>query len=372
MSKLFTPGPLSTSIDVKKAMLIDYGSRDQNFIDIIQSIRNTITKIACYQSNDIDNYNTILMQGSGTFGVESVLNSCIPKKNLNQEENNKLLVITNGSYGDRLYNISKKLNINVDLLKFVDNQEIVLEQVKNKINLDHKIKYVAMVHHETSTGQLNHLNEISIYLKSKGIIFIVDSMSAFGAVEIDVSELNIDFLISSANKCLEGVPGFSFVICNKKSLQNCIYSTSTCLDLYQQWINFEKNGQFRFTPPTHTILAFNQALIEYKNSGGLQQRIKRYKNNYELLKKGMIDLGFELYLPEELHGYFITSFLYPKSNFNFNNFYNYLKKNGFIIYPGKTTEVNTFRIGNIGQIFETDIFNLLNYIKIYNNNIKNE
>ena len=348
-------------------MIYDYGSRDLDFIKIIKNIRDKLTRISGYQSDKTDNYSTVLLQGSGTYAIESVLNSCIPKNNIN----NQLLIIINGKYGDRLLKISTKLNIKTETLVYSDTEKINIDDVSQILDNHKEIKFLAMIHHETSTGQLNNIKDIGKLTKSRNITFILDSMSAFGAVELDMYHNNIDFLISSSNKCLEGVPGFAFVISNKKKLLDAKYSTSLCLDLLDQYNNFETNGQFRFTPPTHTLLAFNQALIEYENEGGLLARMKRYKNNYAKLKNGMLNLGFKLYLAENLHGYFITSFLYlDNPKFNFESFYNYLKDNGYIIYPGKTTDVPSFRIGNIGQLFENDILCLLKNIDIFINTLK--
>ena len=362
---LFTPGPLTTSDDVKKSMLKDYGSRDDDFIKIIKNIRNKLLDLACIHSKKIDLYTCVLIQGSGTYSIEATLNSLIPKNDTN-DKNNQLLIISNGKYGDRLKDISNKSNICNEIIRFDESEKIGIDLVKKTISENKNIKYLAMIHHETSTGQLNSLSQISDLCKQYNITFIVDSMSAFGAVDLDIYDMNIDFLISSSNKCLEGVPGFSYVICNKDKLKECIYSSSLCLDILDQYNNFELNGQFRFTPPTHTLLAFNYALNEYEKLGGLQARINKYKNNYMYLKSEMVKLGFRCFLNDEQQGYFITSFHYfDNEQFSFNDFYDYLKQNGLIIYPGKTTKLPTFRIGNIGNITKDDITNLLHKIKEY-------
>lgn len=362
-SKLFTPGPLTTSMTVKRAMLYDMGSRDDEFLSIISNIRIILTNIACYRSNKINEYTSVLMQGSGTFTVESVLNSCIPKR----DNSSKFLVIINGKYAERMKKIAEKLEIVVEVLEYSETDKIKLDDLKEVLEKDKNIKYVGMIHHETSTGQLNNISEVGNFLKDKNITFIVDSMSAFGAVEFDIYEDNVDFLVSSANKCIEGVPGFAFAVCNKEKLLKCTYSTSLSLDLLDQWKNLEKSGQFRFTPPTHTILAFHKALLEYEEEGGLDSRMNRYKENHKILQEGMTDLGFTSFLPLDMQGYFITSFLYLNDNFNFNDFYNYLKNNGLIIYPGKTTNIPSFRIGNIGKLYKNDIEKLLDQVKIYIN-----
>jgi len=364
-SKLFTPGPLTTSLTVKKAMLYDLGSRDDEFLNIVKDVRKRLTNLACQKSKNNDNYTTVLMQGSGTFSVESVINTCIPKR----DTNNKFLVLVNGKYAERMRNIAEKAEIVTESLNYSELDKINLKDLEEVLEKDNNIKFVGMIHHETSTGQLNNISEIGNFLNDKNITFIVDSMSAFGAVDFDINDSKVDFLVSSANKCIEGVPGFAFVICNKEKLKKSTYATSLSLDLLDQWNNLEKSGQFRFTPPTHTILAFHKALIEYEEEGGLEARMNRYKENHNHLHNGMILLGFKSFLPLELQGHFITSFLYPENDFNFNEFYEFLKSNGLVIYPGKTTDIPSFRIGNIGKLYIKDIDNLLDKVKQYINKI---
>ena len=359
--KLFTPGPLTTSDEVKRSMLCDYGSRDDDFLRIVKTVREKLTGLACIKSNMNSEFTTVLMQGSGTFSVEATLNSCIPKRDMT----NKLLVIVNGSYGKRMLIIAKKMEICVEMLEFDERSSIDISLVEEILNADKDIKYVGMIHHETSTGNMNEVASIGKILKDRNITFIVDSMSAFGAVDIDVYEDGIDFLVSSANKCIEGVPGFAYAICNKSKLIQSTHSTSVSLDLLEQWNNFEKTGQFRFTPPTHTIVAFNKAIADYEKEGGLNARVEKYKKRYSLLYNGMTKMGFLPFLPVDMQGYFITSFLYPSEDFDFKSFYNHLKDNDLIIYPGKTTNIPSFRIGNIGNLQISDIEKLLTTIEKY-------
>lgn len=357
---LFTPGPLNTSKDVKNEMLYDYGSRDESFKNNITYIRNTLVNIACNNSKTNSLYTTVLIPGSGTYANEAVLNSCIPKN----DDNNKLLIVSNGKYGNRLYDISKKLSINVELLSYPESESIEIASVERFVKENENIKYIAMVHHETSTGQINPIDIIGKISKKYNKIFIVDAMSSFGAFDLDIYDFNIDFLISSASKCIEGVPGFAFALCKIDVLQKSIYSNSVSLDILDQWNNFEKNNEFRFTPPTHSVMAFTKALYELENNETVYGRINRYKQNNETLTKGMEKLGFKCFLPHSEQGYFITSFLYLQhSNFMFDNFYNILSNKGYILYSGCLTQTKTFRIGNIGQISNKDIMNLLENIK---------
>ncbi len=358
---LFTPGPLTTSVSIKREMLFDYGSRDNSFKKSIIFIRNELVKLACINSKKQDLYTSILMPGSGTYSNEAVLNSCIQKN----DTNNTLLIIINGKYGNRLKDIALKLSINIKILTYSEQDAIQITDVEKIIKENDDIKYIAMVHHETSTGQINPIEQVGNISKKYNKVLIVDAMSSFGAFELDIYNFNIDFLISSSNKCLEGVPGLGFVICKISSLQNSNHSNSISLDILEQWKNFEKNNEFRFTPPTHSVMAFAKALDELENDEGMLGRIKRYKENYNILKIGMKKLGFKCFLSDDLQGYFITSFLYLENpNFIFDDFYNKLNDKGYILYAGCLTEIETFRIGNIGQIYEKDIINLLENIKV--------
>jgi 2-aminoethylphosphonate-pyruvate transaminase len=233
------------------------------------------------------------------------------------------------------------------------------------LDRDPGIRHVAMVHCETTTGILNPIEAVGGIAAAHGCVFIVDAMSSFGAVPIDFRKASIDYLISSANKCLEGVPGFSFVIARKSRLLEAEgRARSLSLDLFDQWKSFEKNGQFRFTPPTHALLAFSQALTEWEEEGGIAGRGARYAGNHAILLKGMHSIGLEPVLRPELQSFIITAFGYPDDEaFLFTNFYRLLSDNGMIVYPGKLTQRNTFRIGTIGRLFPADIVQLLDAIR---------
>ncbi|MGD8778472.1 MAG: 2-aminoethylphosphonate--pyruvate transaminase [Ignavibacteria bacterium] len=353
---LFTPGPLTTSSTVKQAMLRDLGSRDIEFIKVVKEIRNNLLEIAGV-SNDAA-YEAVIMQGSGTFGIESVITSSVPR-------NGKLLSIINGAYGRRITSIAEKAGIKNSFIEFEENEIPVLLTIKEVLENDGEITNVSIVHCETTTGIINPLEEIGKIVKDYNKIFIVDAMSSFGAMEIDLNGCNVDYLVSSSNKCIEGVPGFSFVIVKKEELiKSENNARSLSLDLFEQWKGLEKNGQFRFTPPTHSILAFRRALKELQEEGGIKARAERYKKNNEILLKGMSELGFKTYLSEQNMGYIITSFLYPEDkNFSFEKFYELLNDKGQVIYPGKLSKVDCFRIGNIGRIFENDIYHLIDAVR---------
>ena len=337
-------------------MLTDYGSRDKKFTDIIREVREKVLHLGGVSKEE--GYETILMQGSGTFGIESVISSVIP-------ENGHILVIINGAYGERIAKISERHKIETTRLEFPENEHPSLEVIRRTLDQKTSITHVALIHSETTSGIINPVKEIGIIVNSAGKTFIVDAMSSFGAVPVNIKECKINYLISSANKCIEGVPGFSLVIGEKENLLISKGNARTLsLDLYAQWKGLEDNKQFRFTPPTHTIIAFHQALQELEQEGGIQARCSRYKQNQESLMNGMKLLGFREYLSPDKQGYIITSFLYPENNnFNFSTFYNKLNERGFVIYPGKVSKTDCFRIGSIGQIYPEDINKFLQSVE---------
>ncbi len=300
----------------------------------------------------------MLMQGSGTFGIESVIGSTVPP-------DGKLLVIVNGAYGDRIARIARVLKIDTTTLEYPTSAVPVAADVDRMLREDQAITNVAAVHCETTTGIINPIEEIGQAVKQHEKAYFVDSMSTFGAVAFDLEKCGIDFMVSSANKCLEGVPGFSFAICRREALQATEgWARSLSLDLLAQWQGLEANGQFRFTPPTHAILAFEQALNELEAEGGVQGRSVRYGDNYEVLVTGMREIGFVEYLAPELQGTIITAFRCPRDRrFQFDEFYTRLNDKGFVIYPGKLSDSDCFRIGNIGHLFEADIRALLAAIR---------
>lgn len=353
---LFTPGPLTTSNTVKESMVRDLGSRDIEFINLVAKIRKELLDLAGLSKEE--GYDSILMQGSGTFGIESVLSSVI-------SVDGHVLVICNGAYGERMVQITKRYNIKTTQLAYDENVLPDASKVDAILTGDRSITHVAIVHCETTTGIFNNIDEIGEVVNNHGRIYIVDAMSSFGAVPIDFPGSNIHFLISSSNKCIEGVPGFSFVIAEIDELKRTKGSARTIsLDLHAQWEGLEGNGQFRFTPPVQSILAFHQALKELKLEGGVEGRTERYQKNHKVLIDGMRRMGFREYIPSDRQGYIITSFLYPDDpNFNFDIFYKKLNEQGLVIYPGKVSKANCFRIGNIGRINTEDIERLLREIE---------
>ena len=345
--KLLTPGPLTTTDTVKKEMLFDHCTWDEDYKQITQNIRKELLRLA-HVSEDI--YTAVLMQGSGTFGVESVIGSSVGF-------HDKLLVCANGAYGERMAEIASKMGKNV--IVYRENYDRIPDAAKvaKLLENDPEITHVGMIHSETTSGILNDIAAVGKAVKTAGKTFIVDAMSSFGGVDIDVSGIGIDFLISSANKCIQGVPGFSFIICKREALKACRgVSKSLSLDLYDQWETMEKDGKWRFTSPTHTVLAFARALKELEAEGGITARSKRYcDNNRELIRR-MKAMGIRPYIDSEHQGPIITTFFYPEGkSFSFDEMYHYIKDRGYAIYPGKVTDADTFRIGNIGEIYLEDI-----------------
>ncbi|MDW7692914.1 2-aminoethylphosphonate--pyruvate transaminase [Flammeovirgaceae bacterium SG7u.111] len=350
---LLTPGPLSTSNGVRNSMLQDWCTWDDDYNkDIVSYVRNTLCELI--ENNGSNEYTSVLLQGSGTFAVESVIGSCI-------KPNGHLLVISNGAYGDRIAQISKVLGISFDLLQFKEYEQPSIPKIEEQLKAK-KYSHVIMVHCETTTGILNNIQDVAKLSKAYSSRFIVDAMSSFGGIPIDLKTLDIDCLISSANKCIQGVPGFGFVLIKKELIEGCKgIARSLSLDLYAQWKEMEdKGGKWRFTSPTHVVRAFKTALEELKEEGGIEARYQRYKENQSILVEGMQALGFEPLVKREWQSPFITSFLFPKrENFEFNTFYHSLKKKGFVIYPGKISDAETFRIGSIGHVFPEDFKRLL-------------
>lgn len=353
--KLLTPGPLTTSESVKKEMLFDHCTWDNDYKNITQNIRRELLHIAHVSE---EKYTVVLMQGSGTFGVESVLTSSIG-------ENEKVLICTNGVYGNRMIDIVKKAGISHVVYEESYQQIVSAQEVEKRLQQDTTITHIAVVHNETTSGILNNIQAIGDVVKRYKKIFIVDGMSSFGGVDIPVEQWNIDFMISSANKCIQGVPGFSFIIARKMALLKCKNKAkSVSLDLFEQWENMEKDGKWRFTSPTHAVLAFDKAIEELKLEGGVIARNKRYMENNRMCIQLLKEIGMEPYIKEEDQGPIITTFFYPSPcYFTFEQMYHYLKERGYVIYPGKVTDQNTFRIGNIGEIYLEDIKNLGKIIK---------
>jgi 2-aminoethylphosphonate-pyruvate transaminase len=348
---LFTPGPLTTSRSVKEAMLLDLGSRDRVFVEMVRGIRSRLLALGGAAEPE---YTAVLMQGSGTFGVESVLGSVVPRPG-----DGRLLVLSNGAYGERIAQIARVLQIDTEVIATPEFERRAIDPAAaaEALARDSKISHVAAVFCETSTGLLNPIEALGARVREAGRSLIVDAMSSFGAVPLSLPEVGVDYLISSANKCIEGVPGFSFILARRAALEGASGNArSLSLDLAAQARGLDSNGQFRFTPPTHALLAFHQALEELEAEGGVKGRAARYQANCSTLTRAMEAMGFRLYLEGALRSYIITSFYCPAHpRFSFEDFYNRLSARGFVIYPGKVSRADCFRIGTIGRIHPPDV-----------------
>jgi len=352
---LLTPGPLSTSKAVKAAMLRDWCTWDEDYNALVRNLRARLTALGTASGG----YSSVLMQGSGTFAVESVIGTALPR-------DGKLLVAANGVYGLRIATIAQRLGIAHSVLNFGETGRAEAEEIGKALDQDPAVTHVAVVHCETTTGMLNPVEEIGAVVKRAGRTYIVDAMSSFGGIPLDAASLGAEYLISSSNKCIQGVPGFGFVIAQRQALERCAgQARSLSLDLYDQWRCMEDGGgKWRYTSPTHVVRAFAAALDDLEAEGGVAARHARYSANQRRLCEGMRSLGFETLLPDAHHSPIITSFLSPDSPaYSFNSFYQALKARGFVIYPGKVTGADTFRIGNIGHVFAQDMERLLDAVR---------
>jgi 2-aminoethylphosphonate-pyruvate transaminase len=351
---LFTPGPLTTSRTIKQAMLRDLGARDGGFLRVVAENRRMLLKAA---ELDPEEYDVIFLQGSGTYGVEAVLGA-VPR-------DGRVLVVNNGAYGARMARICAVAGINHTVLAYPENLPANPADIEIALMDEPAITHVAVVHLETTSGLVNPIDEIGAIAARHEKQYFVDAMCSFGAVPVDFAKARIDWLVSSANKCLEGVPGFTFVIARLDCLRGSKGNArSLSLDLHDQWEYYGRVGQFRFTPPVQSLLAFHQAMVELEAEGGVAGRAARYRGNFETLLAGMRAMGFAEYVPAEHQGYIITTFMCPDDpSFDFNVFYDRLSLRGYDIYSGKVAEGNCFRIGNIGRIFQEDMEDLLAAIR---------
>ena len=343
---LLTPGPLTTSLSVKQSMLHDLGSRDRDFIAITQRIRDRLLGLV----DGHGSHECVPLQGSGTYAVEAMIGTFVPA-------DGKLLILVNGAYGKRMAHICEYLGRDYAVIETPEERGVDVLGLDKALTADGDISHVAVVHCETTSGIINPLGAVADVVASHCRGLLIDAMSSFGAIPIDARRVSFDALAASSNKCLEGVPGVAFCIARRDALQKTQgNSPSLCLDLHDQWSAMNANNQWRFTPPTHCLLALDQALNELAEEGGVAGRGTRYQANHRLLVDGMRRLGFATLLPDEMQAPIIVTFLSPADAcFDFGAFYERLRQRGFVIYPGKLTSADTFRIGCIGRLGATEI-----------------
>ncbi|EBO9655722.1 2-aminoethylphosphonate--pyruvate transaminase [Salmonella enterica subsp. enterica] len=350
---LLTPGPLTTSQKTRDAMGKDWGSRDSQFNSMMATIRQTLVKIIHGEESHV----CIPLQGSGTFAVEAALGTFIPA-------DGTVLTLINGAYGKRIAQICQIIGRKTIPLQSPESHPTCANEVEALLDKHPEITHVTLVHCETSVGIINPLNDIAQIVATKGRRLLVDAMSSFGALPIDVRQAPCDAVIAASGKCLEGVPGMGFVLAHKATLLDCKNQAhSLVLDLYDQYCNMEATGQWRFTPPTHVVAAFHEALAQFSEQGGQPQRLARYEKNYQTLARGLDKIGLKRYIPEEIQSPVIVTFHAPRDpRYQFNEFYNRVREKGFVLYPGKLTKLETFRVGCIGDVSPNEMQNAVDAI----------
>jgi 2-aminoethylphosphonate-pyruvate transaminase len=338
---LLTPGPLTTTLRTKLAMLRDWGSWDSDFNAVTARVRQSLLKIIHGEQSHV----VVPLQGSGTFSVEAAVATVVPR-------DGHVLVLDNGAYCKRAAKLTQMMGRRATVLPFDEAAQVSAAELDHALTKDPSITHVVLVHCETGAGVLNPLQEVAMVCDKRGKGLIVDAMSSFGALPIDAREVRFDALIAASGKCLEGVPGMGFVFLRKAILDACAgNSQSLAMDLHDQHVYMEKTGQWRFTPPTHVVVALAEAIAQFEAEGGQQARLARYTDNYRTLVDGMARLGFMPFLDPAIQAPIIVTFHAPgDARYEFKAFYAAAKEHGFILYPGKLTQIETFRVGCIGAI----------------------
>ena len=343
---LLTPGPLTTSERTRQAMLRDWGSWDADFNQITARIRREVVRIVHGEGT----HECVPLQGSGTFSVEAAIGTLVPR-------DGHVLVPNNGAYCQRIIRICGILGRRVTTLEYDEAAQVRAADVAGALDADPGITHVALVHCETGTGVLNPLQEVARVTAQRGRRLIVDAMSSFGAIEIDARSTPFDAVVAASGKCLEGVPGMGFVVVRRSSLENAAgNSHSLSMDLHDQWVYMERTTQWRFTPPTHVVAALDQAIAQYLEEGGLAARGGRYARNCAAVIAGLGALGLRPFLSPEVQSPIIVTFHAPAHpSYDFKTFYQEVKNRGYILYPGKLTQVETFRVGCMGHFGDDGI-----------------
>ena len=338
---LLTPGPLTTTLRTKLAMLRDWGSWDADFNAVTAGLRRSLLQIV----QGTDSHVVVPLQGSGTFSVEAAVATVVPR-------DGHVLVLDNGAYCKRAARLTTMMGRRCSVLAFDEAQAVSATALDDKLQSDASISHVVLIHCETGAGVLNPLQAVAEVCEKHGKGLIVDAMSSFGALEIDARKVRFDALVAASGKCLEGVPGMGFVFIRKAVLDACAgNSQSLAMDLHDQYVYMEKTTQWRFTPPTHVVVALAEAVKQFEEEGGQPARLARYTANYEVLVQGMAALGFKPFLDPAVQAPIIVTFHAPDHPaYQFKAFYEAAKQHGFILYPGKLTQIETFRVGCIGAI----------------------
>jgi 2-aminoethylphosphonate-pyruvate transaminase len=343
---LLTPGPLTTTLRTKLAMLRDWGSWDGDFNAVTARVRKSLLKVI----HGEDSHVVVPLQGSGTFSVEAAVATVVPR-------NGHVLVLDNGAYCKRAARLTSLMGRDCTVLPFDESRPVDPRALDAQLAADASITHVLLVHCETGAGVLNPLEQVADICARRGKGLIVDAMSSFGALPIDAREIRVDALVAASGKCLEGVPGMGFVFLRKAIVEGCAgNSQSLAMDLHDQYAYMEKTGQWRFTPPTHVVVALAEAIAQFEEEGGQPARLARYTDNYRTLIDGMSRLGFMPFLDASVQAPIIVTFHAPgDSRYDFKTFYALAREHGFLLYPGKLTQVETFRVGCIGAIGRHEI-----------------
>ena len=338
---LLTPGPLTTTLRTKLSMLKDWGSWDADFIAVTASVRRSLLAIVHGQ----DSHVVVPLQGSGTFNVEAAIATLVP-------HDGHVLVLDNGAYCKRAARITSLMGRRCSTMSFDEASPVEPQALAQRLQEDASITHVVLIHCETGAGVLNPLQAVADVCAQFDRGLIVDAMSSFAALEIDARKTRFDALIAASGKCLEGVPGMGFVFIRQAVLEGCAgRSQSLAMDLCDQYVYMEKTGQWRFTPPTHVVVALHEAIAQFEAEGGQSARLARYTRNYQTLVTGMAALGFKPFLDPAVQAPIIVTFHAPQHPaYEFKRFYDTAKHYGFLLYPGKLTQVETFRVGCIGAI----------------------
>jgi 2-aminoethylphosphonate-pyruvate transaminase len=338
---LLTPGPLTTTLRTKVAMLRDWGSWDSDFIAVTARVRRSLLDII----SGHETHAVVPLQGSGTFSVEAAVATVVPRQG-------HVLVLDNGAYCKRAAKLTGLMGRKTTVVAFDESEAVSPQALDEMLTADPSITHVVMIHCETGAGVHNPLQAVADVCARHGRGLIVDAMSSFAALEIDARKVRFDALIAASGKCLEGVPGMGFVFLRKDILDGCAgNSQSLAMDLHDQYVYMEKTGQWRFTPPTHVLVALDEAIAQFQEEGGQSARLARYEKNYQTLVQGMAELGFKPYLDPAIQAPIIVTFHAPAdAHYDFRRFYEAAKRHGFILYPGKLTQIETFRVGCIGAI----------------------
>jgi 2-aminoethylphosphonate-pyruvate transaminase len=351
---LLTPGPLTTSLETKSAMLRDWGSWDAAFNAVTAAVREKLLAVI----DGADSHVCVPLQGSGTFAVEAAVNTLVPR-------DGHVLALINGAYGHRFARLTQKMGRRTSTFETAEDVPTTPADVERLLARDSTITHVGLIHCETSTGIENPLAEIAQVIAAHGVSLIVDAMSSFGALPIDAKTTPFDALIAASGKCIEGPPGMGYVLARKSALERSAeVSSSLSLDLYDQWQYMERTTQWRYTPPTHVVVAFNAALDQFIAEGGQPARLARYRQNCETLVAGMGEMGFRTFLDPKIQAPIIVTFHAPADpRYTFREFYDRVRDKGFILYPGKLTQVETFRVGCIGAIGPQEMRQAVNAIR---------